>query len=295
MTAMASMLAAEPARHRSLRLQFGRELLRSRTAILGLILVAPFLFVGLTAPLIAPFSPTVIDAMNALAGPSWEHWFGTDELGRDILSRVIYGARVSILVGIVAVSLSLLIGAPIGYTMGYFGGIYDSIMGRVVDALFAFPPILLAISLMSLLEPSTTTAMIAIGITNIATFARVARSAIIAQKERDYVLASRTVGAPSGFIIYRVLLPNSFGPIVVTISLSFAYAILTEAGLSFLGIGTQPPDPSWGSMLQSAQRYLLTQPWYAVFPGAAIFFFVLGLNLVGDGVQDAMDPHRRNL
>lgn len=282
-----------PVRERSLRAQMTREFLQSRPAVLGLILVAPFLVLGLAAPLIAPFSPTAIDARNALSGPTLTHWFGTDELGRDILSRVIYGARVSLLVGFVAVALSLCIGAPMGYTMGYFGGMYDSIMGRVVDALFAFPPILLAIALMALLKPSTTTAMIAIGITNIATFARVARSAIIAQKERDYVLASRTIGAPSRFIISHVLLPNTLGPIVVTISLSFAYAILTEASLSFLGIGTQPPDPSWGAMLQSAQRYLLSQPWYAVFPGAAIFLFVLGLNLAGDGVQDAIDPHRR--
>ena len=262
--------------------------------MLGAALVAPFLLMGIGAELVTPHSPTVLNARNALADPSAEHWFGTDELGRDVFSLIVFGARVSFVVGAVAVGLSLVVGVPMGFAMGYFGGRTDAILGRFTDALFAFPPILLATALIALLEPSATTAMVAIGITNIATFARVARSAIIAQKERDYVMASRTIGASSGFIIRRALLPNCLSPIVVTMSLSFAYAILSEAGLSFLGIGTQPPDPSWGSMLQTAQRYMLKQPWYAVFPGAAIFLFVLGLNLVGDGVQDALDPHRRS-
>jgi ABC-type dipeptide/oligopeptide/nickel transport system permease subunit len=273
--------------------EFAKAFLGSRTALLGLAVLAPFLILGLGADVLAPASPRAVNAANALAGPGPGHWFGTDELGRDIFSRVIYGARISIVVGVVAVGLSMVVGVPVGLTMGYFGGRYDSVMGRFLDALFAFPPILLAIALMAVLRPSATTAMIAIGITNIATFARVARSAILAQKERDYVLASRTVGAGSGFIIWRALLPNCVCPIIVAMSLSFAYAILAEAGLSFLGIGTQPPDPSWGSMLQTAQGYLLSRPSYALFPGAAIFLFVLGLNLVGDGMQDAMDPRRR--
>jgi peptide/nickel transport system permease protein len=224
--------------------------------------------------------------------PSLQHLFGTDEIGRDVLSRVIWGARASLLAGLLSVSLALAVGVPIGLVSGYLGGVVDGTLMRMIDAMLAVPFLILAIALAAFLGPSLANAMIAIGISQTPIFARLTRAQVLAVKHEEYIEAARAVGNPHYRIVLRHILPNIIPPILVQATLAAASAIIAEASLSFLGLGQQPPDPSWGSMLNTAKNFMSQAPWMAVWPGAAIFTLVLSLNLFGDGLRDALDPRR---
>ncbi len=284
------------ARPRASRLGLARAyqaVARWKTLSVGLALIALFLFCALAAGVISPYDPDAVVYPDALKPPSTAHLFGTDDHGRDILSRVIYGTRVSLVIATISVAIASLIGIPAGLISGYSGGWVDGIIGRVLDALFAFPVILMAIAIIAIFGSGERSAVIAIGLIAIPEFARVARGAMIAEKEREYVLAARALGASWARIVFRSILPNTFGPIMVLISLGFAFAILNETALSFLGLGAQPPTPSWGADLATGRRYLVQAPWYSFFPGLAIFLLVLALNLTGDGLRDLLDPRGR--
>jgi ABC-type dipeptide/oligopeptide/nickel transport system permease subunit len=247
---------------------------------------------ALAAPLLAPANPDIQNLAQRLRPPSAAHPFGTDEFGRDVLSRILYGGRVTMLASTLSVLLAAAVGCTVGLTAGYFGGIYDTIVGRLVDILFAFPVILLGIAIVAIMGPGITSVTVAIAVASLPNFARVSRAAIVPEKEREYVLAAHVVGASTVHLILRTLLPNLIGPLMVLISLGFAYAVLYEASLSFLGLGAQPPTPEWGTMLSTARDFLFQAPWYAFFPGISIVLLVFSLNLVGDGLRDAIDPYR---
>ncbi|MCC6174350.1 MAG: ABC transporter permease [Chloroflexi bacterium] len=272
-----------------------RAILHSWTLLAGLSVTGLFVVLALLAPLIAPYSPDVQNMSNALSPPSMAHPFGTDEFGRDSLSRVLFGARLTLLGSSMAVLMAAVIGCAVGLTAGYFGGMYDTVVGRLVDILFAFPVILLGIAIVAILGPGETSVVIAISVASLPNFARISRSSIIPEKEREYVMAAHVVGASTPYIIVRTLLPNLIGPLLVLVSLGFAYAILYEASLSFLGLGARPPTPEWGVMLSTGRDFLFQSAWYAFFPGASIFLLVFSLNLIGDGLRDVVDPHRRTL
>ncbi len=262
-------------------------------AVLGFVVIALFVAVAVAAPLIAPFDPVATSWTAIRKAPSMQHWMGTDENGRDVLSRVVFGARASLLAGVVSVLIAAGIGVPTGLLAGFAGGRVDAVVGRVVDAMLACPFLILAIALAAFLGPALTNAMIAIGVTAAPVFARVARGATMDAMTNDYVEAARAIGNPPWRVALRHVAPNIVPPVLVQATLAIALAIIAEASLSFLGLGQQPPAPSWGSMLNSAQRFLTQAPWLAVFPGAAIFLAVLAFNLVGDGLRDALDPRRR--
>lgn len=277
------------------RITLGRIVQGARTwkvFTIGLTLTMMFVIAAVFAEQIAPFDPAKPDFKALKQTPSWEHPFGTDDKGRDIFSRVVHGTRVSFAIAIVSVAVASLFGLPLGLVAGYTGGWVDSVISRFVDALFAFPPILMAIAIMSIRGKGEVSAMIAIGLIAIPEFARVSRSAMIAEKENDYVLAARAIGCSSSRIIFKAILRNTLGPILVLISLGFAFAILNETALSFLGLGAQPPTPSWGADIAASRRYIRDAPWLSIFPGLAIVFLVLALNLTGDGIRDLMDPRR---
>jgi peptide/nickel transport system permease protein len=239
---------------------------------------------------IAPYDPLAIDMEVRLQPPSAQHWFGTDDFGRDILTRVIHGARISLEVGAIAVGIATTLGVVLGLFAGYFGGWVDSLIMRIMDVIFAFPAILLAIAIVAILGTSTANVMIAIGIIYIPIFARIVRGSVLELKAQDYLEAAHASGAKSGRILWRHLFPGTLGPLTVQLSLALADAILAEAALSFLGLGTQPPAPTWGSMLSFGREYVREAAWFSFFPGLAIFVTVLSLNLVGDGWRDALDP-----
>ncbi len=262
-------------------------------AVLGFVVIALFIVIAVAAPLIAPFDPVATSWTAIRKAPSMQHWMGTDENGRDVLSRVVFGARASLLAGVVSVLIAAGVGVPVGLLAGFAGGRVDMVIGRVVDAMLACPFLILAIALAAFLGPALTNAMVAIGVTAAPVFARVARSATMDTMTHDYVEAARAVGNPPWRVALRHVAPNIVPPVLVQATLAIALAIIAEASLSFLGLGQQPPAPSWGSMLNSAQRFLTQAPWLAVFPGAAIFLAVLAFNLVGDGLRDALDPRRR--
>jgi peptide/nickel transport system permease protein len=271
----------------------GRRLLRRRGAALGGAAVLFFVLVALFAPLIAPYDPLATSWSTVRKPPSWLHLFGTDEIGRDVLSRVIYGARASLLAGIVSVGISLAVGVPIGLIAGYVGGIADGVLMRITDALLACPFLILAIALAAFLGPNLVNAMVAIGISAMPAFIRLTRAQTMATKVEDYVDAAKAVGNPHWRIVLRHILPNITAVIMVQATLAIAAAIIAEASLSFLGLGQQPPDPSWGSMLNTAKNFLAQAPWMAWWPGLAIFVVVLSFNLLGDGLRDALDPRQR--
>jgi peptide/nickel transport system permease protein len=262
-------------------------------AVLGFVVIAVFVVAAVAAPLIAPYDPVATSWTAIRKAPSMQHWMGTDENGRDVLSRVVFGARASLLAGVVSVLIAAGVGVPVGLLAGFAGGRVDAVIGRVVDAMLACPFLILAIALAAFLGPALTNAMVAIGVTAAPVFARVARSATMDTMTYDYVEAARAVGNPPWRVALRHVAPNIIPPVLVQATLAIALAIIAEASLSFLGLGQQPPAPSWGSMLNSAQRFLTQAPWLAVFPGAAIFLAVLAFNLVGDGLRDALDPRRR--
>ena len=270
-----------------------RRLLRRKGAMLGLAIIAIFVAIALLAPLISPYDPQQQTWSAVRKAPSALHWFGTDDVGRDVLARVIYGARASLLAGVISVAIAILVGLPIGLISGYLGGFIDALFSRITDAMLACPFLILAIALAAFLGPSLGNAMIAIGITTTPIFVRLTRAQVMAVKVEDYVEAARCVGNPHWRIVLIHILPNILPALLVQATLSIAAAIIAEATLSFLGLGQQPPAPSWGSMLNAAQRFLVNAPWIAVWPGLAIFLTVLSFNLLGDGLRDALDPHSR--
>jgi len=262
-------------------------------AVLGFAVIALLVFVAVAAPLVAPYDPVTQSYSAIRKAPTLQHLMGTDENGRDVLSRIMFGARASLLAGVVSVLIAAGIGIPVGLLAGFAGGWVDGVIGRLVDAMLACPFLILAIALAAALGPSLTNAMIAIGITAAPIFVRVARGATLDAATYDYVEAARATGNPPWRVALRHILPNIVPPVLVQATLAIAAAIIAEASLSFLGQGQQPPAPSWGSMLLSAQRFLGDAPWLAIFPGAAIFLAVLAFNLVGDGLRDALDLRRR--
>lgn len=266
---------------------------RWRLVLLGGVLVALVVLAAVFAPLIAPYSPLEFDVVDMLQPPSASHWLGTDELGRDVLSRTIYAARISVEVALIAVTVGLVGGTLIGTTAAYFGGIVDTILMRAMDLLFSFPAILLAVVLMASLGTSVFNAMIAIGIVFIPGFSRLARASTQTVLRQQYVEAARTIGMSDARIIFREILPNIVAPLLVEAAVAFAYAVLLESALSFLGLGAQPPDPSWGNMLSTGRGFMAQAPWLSLVPGMAMFITVLGFNLLGDGLRDAFDPHLR--
>ena len=269
-----------------------RKLWRRRGAMLGLGFVAFFVVLAIFAPWISPQDPIATSWSAVRKAPSAAHWFGTDEIGRDVLSRVIWGARASLLAGLVSVGISLLIGVPLGLFAGYLGRWPDMIVSRLTDALLACPFLILAIALAAFLGPSLTNAMVAIGVAATPVFIRLTRAQVLAVKVEDYVEAARAVGNSHLRIALRHVLPNILPPIIVQGTLAIAAAVIAEASLSFLGLGQQPPSPSWGSMLNTAKNYIENAPWMAVWPGVSIFLLVLSFNLLGDGLRDALDPRQ---
>jgi peptide/nickel transport system permease protein len=272
-----------------------RKLLRQKAPLVGFILCCGVILCAVFAPILAPYDPLKIDPVVILKPPSRAHLLGTDELGRDVLSRIIYGARISILVSAVAVTIALVAGIAIGMMSGYFGGKIESVAMRCMDAFAAFPAILLALAILSVLGPGIRNAMIAIGVVYIPAFSRIMRGSVLSVKQTEYVQAARAAGAGSIYIMRRAIFPNCVSPLIVHASLAFASAIIIEAGLSFLGLGTQPPTPSWGAMLNEGRQYTSQNIWYSMSAGAAIFLAVLGLNLLGDGLRDVLDPRFRSM
>ncbi|MBX3069119.1 MAG: ABC transporter permease [Thermomicrobiales bacterium] len=268
------------------------RIVRTPVGAIGVGIVALLIFCALFAPWLAPFDPIAQPAKRLLS-PGSPYWLGTDQYGRDTLSRIIYGARVALMVGVISVTIALGIGGVIGLVSGYYLGIIDSLLQRVVDTMLAFPGLILIIAISSVLGPSMATAMLAIGIVQSSGFARIIRGSVLVVMQEQYVESARATGVRPFRIMLRYLLPNISAPLIVQTTLAFSSAILAEAGLSFLGLGTQPPDPSWGTMLGDGRRYMELAPSVAIFPGLAISIAVLGFNLLGDALRDQLDPTMR--
>jgi peptide/nickel transport system permease protein len=262
--------------------------------LIGGLIVGILIFAALTAPLIAPYDPLLQHPGVELKPPSAQFWLGTDHLGRDLLSRVIWGSRASLLVGVLAVGLGAGFGIASGLAAGYMGGWVDASLMRFFDALLSFPAILLGIGVVSVLGSGPYSVAFALAVATVPTFARLMRSRVLTEREREYVVAAKCIGARSGRIMRRHVLPNAVAPLIIQISLSMGFAVLAESALTFLGLGTQPPMPSWGGMLNESRAYLRTAPWFGIFPGAALALLLLGLNLVSDALRDALDPRRIN-
>ncbi|MBD8005800.1 oligopeptide ABC transporter permease [Bacillus norwichensis] len=271
---------------------FFRKFTRNKLAVFGAIVLAIIILSAILAPLIAPYNPGTTDLANKLAPPSSENWLGTDRFGRDIFTRLLFGGRISLLVGFGSVAGALLIGTTIGAIAGYYGGMIDSVLMRFVDVIISIPTIFLLITIVTIFQPSVDKLILIFAITSWTTTARMVRGEFLSLRTREFVLASRTIGTSPVKIIFSHILPNAMGPIVVTATLLVGTVILSEAALSYLGLGVQPPTPSWGNMLEDAQNFtvLLKAPWYAAFPGLMILITVLCFNFVGDGLRDALDP-----
>jgi len=270
-----------------------RKLRRRRSAMIGLVVVVLFIGAALFAPWLAPFDPIETSWSAIRKAPSAAHWFGTDDIGRDVFSRIVWGTRASLLAGVVAVSIAVALGVPIGMTAGLVGGVVDALISRLTDAFLACPFLILAIALAAFLGPNLTNAMIAIGVSATPIFVRLTRAQVLNVKVEEYIEAARALGNSPSRIAWRHVLPNILAPVIVQSTLAIAAAIIAEASLSFLGLGQQPPAPSWGSMLNTAKNYVDNAPWMAIWPGLAIFLLVLSFNLLGDGLRDALDPRQR--
>lgn len=286
MAASTETTAAAPPRHPAGLLR----VLREPSTLIGAAIVLFFIAVAVFAPALAPYDPNAPDWMAIRAAPTPAHWFGTDDLGRDVLSRVIYGARTSLAAGIISVVIAVLFGVPLGMIAGYFGGVTDMVIARLADAFLACPFLVLAIALAAFLGPSLENAMIAIGVSAMPIFVRLARAETLVVCTEDYITAARSLGIGHAAMLYRQIRPNIMPPIVVQATLTMATAVLAEAGLAFLGLGQLPPAPSWGSMLDIARQFLGEAPWMALWPGLAIVAVVVGFNLLGDGLNDALTP-----
>lgn len=275
------------------------RMLRNKLAIAGLLMIGFVIFVALFAPVLAQQHPSdagifQVNPRENKRPPSTEHPMGTDAVGRDMMSMIIYGARISIRIGVFAVGLAIIVGAVLGAIAGYAGGVLGTVIMRIMDIMLAFPSILLALAIVVVIGPGLFNAMIAVGIVAIPTYARISRASVLSENEKDYVLAAKALGVRSHRILGRHILPNILSPIIVTASLGIATAILDAAGLGFLGLGAQPPTPEWGLLLSRNQKYMFTSPWLVFFPGISIMFLVLGFNLLGDGLRDALDPRLRH-
>jgi ABC-type dipeptide/oligopeptide/nickel transport system permease subunit len=270
-----------------------RRLLRHRLAAAGGVIVLGLILVAILAPVLAPHDPIAQNLRETYRPSSGGHWLGTDEFGRDILSRVIYGARVSLLVGVVSVGIGLTVGTVAGLVAGYLGGRLDNAVMSVMDVLLAVPGVLLAIAIVAVLGPGIGNVMVAVGISSVPVFARLARGSVLVVRETEYVEAVHALGGSAGRVLFQHILPNIAAPLLVMASLHMASAILTAAGLSYLGLGAQPPMPEWGAMLSRGREYLRTAPHIATYPGLAIFISVMGFNFLGDGLRDALDPRLR--
>lgn len=273
--------------------QFWERFKENRFAAAGLAVIVALFILSFGAGYLTPYDPDVIDAWHVLLPPSADHWFGTDELGRDVFTRVVYGARVSLKVGFVAVGIAVLIGTVVGLFAGFYGGWIDSVLMRLVDIMLCFPTFFLILAVIAMLEPSIWYIMVIIGLTGWMGVARLVRAEVLSLKSRDFISAARVLGASDLRIIFRHILPNALSPVLVSATLGVAGAILTESALSFLGIGVQPPTPSWGNILTSGKDYIEFAWWLSLFPGVAILVTVLSYNLVGEGIRDALDPRRQ--
>jgi len=267
-----------------------KNVFRNPLGILGAVFFLPLVFMGVFAPILSPYSPLEMHKGQELTPPSLNYLLGTDEFGRDILSRVFYGTRISLSVGIISVSIGVILGIITGLIAGYWGGIIDSVIMRLWDCILAFPTILLGIGVAAFLGPGAMNAGIAVAIRNMPIFSRIIRSSVLSEREKEYVVAEKALGSSDIRIVFQGILPNCLSPILVQIAAEMAFAVLLEAGLSFLGLGAQHPTPSWGSMLQSSRAYLGTAPWYGIFPGVALASMILGLNFFSDALRDALDP-----
>jgi peptide/nickel transport system permease protein len=270
-----------------------RALLRNRLVVFGALLVWAMVVLAILASVVSPYDPTEMKVVNALEAPSLAHPFGTDRFGRDVLSRTIHGSRIALGVALSSIGLAFVVGTVLGLIGGYWGGWPDLAIGRVMDVLFSFPTLILAIGIAAMLGPGLDNAALAIAVVFAPLFSRVARGPVIAERGKDHVVAALGLGAGTFRVVFRHILPNVLAPLIVQASVSLAYAILTEAALSYLGLGTQPPAPSWGTMLNEGRTYLETAPWMSVFPGLAIMLAVLGFNLLGDGLRTVLDPQVR--
>ncbi|QEW02133.1 ABC transporter permease [Microbacterium lushaniae] len=286
---VADVPAAQP------RMSAVRILAANPVTVVSAAIIALVVLVAVLAPWTAPYGVNAIDVSAQLQPPSAAHWFGTDELGRDVLSRVMLAAGTSLSIAVVAVTFALVVGLTLGVASGYRGGWLDMVLMRLVDVMFAFPVLLLALAIVAIFQPGMVTTMIAIGVVYTPIFARIARASALSVRVSPFVQVSQTMGTPGLSIVRRHVLPNIAGPLVVQTSLSLAFAILSEAALSFLGLGIQPPAPSWGGMLFTAQGFLTQAWWMSVFPGAAIFVTALAFNLFGDGLRDVLDPRQRTI
>ena len=271
-----------------------RRFMRHTPAVVGILFILFLVLLALFSPWIAPYDPVDSNLRLRGAPPSAEHWFGNDDIGRDILSRLIYGTRIALIVGLGATSIAVAIGVLVGATAGYFGGKVDFLLSRLVDALMAFPILALLLTLSTIFGPSLRNVVLVIGVTFWASYARVIRAEVLSLRERDYVLAARASGASNGRIILRHIVPNAIGPVIILASLAIGSVIIFESALSFLGMGIQRPTPSWGTMLSDGREYIRNYPHIAIAPGLAIAFTVLAFNLVGDGLRDALDPRERS-
>ncbi len=267
---------------------------KNKLAVVGLLIVLFFIILAIIAPLVAPYSFKEQVLAERMQAPSSNHWFGTDDFGRDIFSRVVYGARISLWVGFFSVLGSVVAGTFLGIVAGYYGRWVDTIISRIFDIMLAFPSILLAIAVVSILGPSLRNALIAIAVINIPNFGRLVRSKVLSVKQEEYIMSARAVGMRDSRILFRHILPNSISPVIVQATLAIATAIIEAAALGFLGLGAQPPEPEWGKMLADSRNYITQAPWTLFFPGIAIMLTVLGFNLMGDGLRDVLDPKMKN-
>jgi peptide/nickel transport system permease protein len=270
-----------------------RPLVRNRLVLCGTSLILVVVVLAVLADVVAPYDPTEMKVVDALKRPSAPHPFGTDRFGRDVLSRTIYGSRIALGVALSSIAIAFVVGTVLGLVGGYTGGWPDLVIGRVMDVLFSFPTLILAIGIAAMLGPGLNNAALAIAVVYVPLFSRVARGPVMAEREKDHVAAAQGLGAGWPRVVFRHILPNVLAPLIVQASVSLAFAILIEASLSYLGLGTQPPDPSWGTMLNEGRTYLETAPWMSIFPGLAIMVTVFGFNLLGDGLRDTLDPRLR--
>lgn len=284
--------AAEPARRSGPR-YFMRQLLRHRSAQIGGTVVALLVFFAFFAPYVVPNDPFDVQTDIRLTPPNLQHPFGTDELGRDLLSRILYGARYTLMIGLIVTGISTLGGFVFGMGAGYWGGWPDMLVMRLIDIMLSFPYILLSLSIVAILGPSLINAMIAVGIAGIPSYARLIRGFVLSAKEGEYVLAARAIGSTNSRIAFRTILPNIMSPLIVFVTLRMPLAVLTAAALSFLGLGTQPPLPEWGAMMVNSRTFISTDPWVVSAPGLAIFVVILGMNLFGNALRDTLDPYQR--
>jgi peptide/nickel transport system permease protein len=284
---------AAPSRHRSEWRRTARTLTRNRLVLAGLVMVVGLIVIAALAGLIAPYDPIANNVRAALQPPSSYYFFGTDRFGRDVFSRVVFGSRLSLMVALVSVTVSAIVGVALGLVSGYYRGWIDNLIGRIMDVFFSFPALLLAIGVAAMLGPGLNNAIIAITVVYSPVFGRVVRGPVLVERGKEYVEAARVIGASSPRVLLRHVFPNVLSPLIVQATITLSQAILVEAYLSFLGLGTQPPFPSWGTMLQEGRTFLETAPWMSIFPGLAIMLTVLAFNLLGDGIRDVLDPRSR--